>query len=99
MSAVEEPRTSWFARTRGFVTELWNVIRRPSSVFGLGVLVLAGFVAGVIFWGGFNTAMEITNTEKFCTGCHSLAIRARFHANIGPCADGRYGALACRQRT
>ncbi len=38
----------------------------------LGVLVLAGFVAGVIFWGGFNTALELTNTEKFCTGCHEM---------------------------
>ena len=45
---------------------------RPSTVFGLGVLVLAGFVAGVIFWGGFNTALEVTNTEKFCTGCHEM---------------------------
>jgi cytochrome c-type protein NapC len=49
-----------------------NVLRRPSSVFGLGVLVLAGFVAGVVFWGGFNTALELTNTEKFCTGCHEM---------------------------
>ena len=52
--------------------ELWDVLIRPSSVFGLGVLVLAGFVAGVIFWGGFNTALEVTNTEKFCTGCHEM---------------------------
>ena len=48
------------------------MLRRPSSVFALGVLVLAGFVAGVIFWGGFNTALELTNTEKFCTGCHEM---------------------------
>ena len=41
-------------------------------MFSLGVLVLAGFVAGVIFWGGFNTALELTNTEKFCTGCHEM---------------------------
>ena len=51
---------------------MWDVLRRPSSVFGLGVLVLAGFVAGVVFWGGFNTALELTNTEKFCTGCHEM---------------------------
>ena len=25
-----------------------------------------------IFWGGFNTALELTNTEKFCTGCHEM---------------------------
>ena len=48
------------------------MLRRPSSVFGLGVLVFAGFVAGVVFWGGFNTALELTNTEKFCTGCHEM---------------------------
>ena len=74
MSAVDPaaPRPSWLARMWGFAVELWDVLRRPSSVFGLGVLVLAGFVAGVMFWGGFNTALELTNTEKFCTGCHEM---------------------------
>ena len=72
MSAIEpaERRTGAMARAWRFVRDLWDVLLRPSSVFGLGVLVLAGFVAGVIFWGGFNTALELTNTEKFCTGCH-----------------------------
>jgi cytochrome c-type protein NapC len=60
------------ARSLDFARELWQVLIRPSSVFGLGVLVLAGFMAGVIFWGGFNTALELTNTEKFCTGCHEM---------------------------
>src|SRR5436305_77060 len=55
-----------------FALDLWDVLRRPSSVFGLGVLVLAGFVAGVMFWGAFNTALELTNTEKFCTSCHEM---------------------------
>ena len=41
-------------------------------MFGLGVLVFAGFVTGVVFWGGFNTALELTNTEKFCTSCHEM---------------------------
>jgi len=27
---------------------------------------------GVVFWGVFNTALEVTNTEKFCTGCHEM---------------------------
>ena len=30
------------------------------------------FVAGIVFWGGFNTAMEATNTEKFCISCHEM---------------------------
>ena len=35
---------------------------------GLGI----AFVLGIIFWGGFNTAMEWTNTEKFCISCHEM---------------------------
>ena len=30
------------------------------------------FVVGIIFWGGFNTAMEATNTMPFCTSCHEM---------------------------
>ncbi len=28
--------------------------------------------AGIIFWGGFNTAMEATNTLDFCISCHEM---------------------------
>src|SRR5262249_41239730 len=73
MTAAEEvPRASRRRRLVAFLVELWRVLWRPSSVFGLGVLVLAGFVAGVVFWGAFNTALEVTNTEKFCTSCHEM---------------------------
>ena len=30
------------------------------------------FVVGIIFWGGFNTAMEATNTTEFCINCHEM---------------------------
>ncbi len=30
------------------------------------------FIAGIIFWGGFNTAMEATNTMDFCISCHEM---------------------------
>ena len=30
------------------------------------------FAAGIIFWGGFNTAMEATNTLSFCISCHEM---------------------------
>ncbi len=29
-------------------------------------------IVGVIFWGGFNTAMEATNTMTFCISCHEM---------------------------
>lgn len=34
--------------------------------------VLAAFIAGIVFWGGFNTAMEATNTMPFCISCHEM---------------------------
>jgi cytochrome c-type protein NapC len=50
----------------------WAVLWRPSRYFSLGFLTIAGFVAGIVFWGAFNTALELTNTEKFCIGCHEM---------------------------
>lgn len=44
----------------------------PPRFLSLAFLTLGGFVAGVIFWGGFNTVMEATNTEKFCVSCHEM---------------------------
>ena len=50
----------------------WATIRRPSRHYSLGFLVIGGFVAGVVFWGAFNTALEFANTETFCTSCHEM---------------------------
>lgn len=47
-------------------------LRRPSTTMALGTLLSVGFVAGVIFWGGFNWSMEATNTEAFCITCHEM---------------------------
>ena len=52
--------------------EYWGVFRRPSVHFSLGFLTFGGLIAGIIFWGGFNTALEITNTEAFCVSCHEM---------------------------
>ncbi|WP_454763879.1 NapC/NirT family cytochrome c [Cupriavidus campinensis] len=54
------------------IKRYWHTINRPSACFSLGFLTLGGFIAGVLFWGAFNTALEFTNTETFCTGCHEM---------------------------
>ncbi|QOC21795.1 NapC/NirT family cytochrome c [Wenzhouxiangella sp. AB-CW3] len=43
-------------------------------IFGtsLGV-ALAFMLTGIVLWGGFNWAMEATNTMTFCTSCHEMA--------------------------
>ena len=56
---------SWFKKQ-------WATMSTPSKHFSLGFLSVGGFVAGVIFWGAFNTALEATNTEEFCIGCHEM---------------------------
>jgi cytochrome c-type protein NapC len=50
----------------------WDAFRRPAVHLSLGLLTLGGFIAGIIFWGGFNTALEFTNTERFCVSCHEM---------------------------
>ncbi len=57
---------------RGLIGRLWHKLSRPSTGTSLGVLLVGGFIAGIIFWGGFNTAMEATNQEKFCISCHEM---------------------------
>jgi cytochrome c-type protein NapC len=59
-------------RLKQFAVRWWQVVRSPSRYFSLGFLTLGGFIGGIIFWGGFNTALEATNTEEFCTSCHEM---------------------------
>jgi cytochrome c-type protein NapC len=54
------------------VRRLWDVLRRPSSKYSLLGLLVVGAIGGVLFWGGFNTVLEATNTLKFCTTCHEM---------------------------
>lgn len=65
-----------------FIKKAWSVFARPSVHISLGVLTLGGFVAGVIFWGGFNVALEATNTEEFCVGCHADNIQPEYAGTI-----------------
>ena len=54
------------------VARVWAVLRRPSTRYSLASLLIVGFVAGIIFWGGFNWAVELSNTETFCISCHEM---------------------------
>lgn len=56
----------------GILARVWSVLRRPSVKYSLLTLLAGGFVSGVVFWGGFNTVMEATNTMTFCTSCHEM---------------------------
>ena len=58
---MNEPKMPWWKAQ-------WKRLMAAS-----GFTVLAGaFVAGIVFWGGYNTALEVTNTEQFCISCHEM---------------------------
>jgi cytochrome c-type protein NapC len=61
MSDAQKSGTGWLA-----------TLRKPSVRYSLLTLLSGGFVAGIIFWGGFNTAMEATNQLEFCISCHEM---------------------------
>ncbi len=56
----------------GFLRRYWVILRSPSTVAVWFVLTF-GFVGGLVFWGGFNTTLEATNTEEFCISCHTMS--------------------------
>lgn len=51
---------------------IWHRLRRPSTRYSALTLLVLGVVGGILFWGGFHTAVEATNHEAFCIGCHEM---------------------------
>jgi len=47
-------------------------LRRPSAKYSVFTLLAIGIAAGILFWGGFHTVVEATNTEQFCISCHEM---------------------------
>ena len=52
--------------------KVWNLFWRPSTKWGLGVLLIAGIFFGVAGWNVFHAALESTTSTEFCIGCHSM---------------------------
>jgi cytochrome c-type protein NapC len=60
------------ARPEGRFARVWHYLWRPSARFSLATLLIVGFAGGILFWGGFNWTLELTNTEAFCISCHEM---------------------------
>jgi cytochrome c-type protein NapC len=61
-----------WARIKAAARWAWRIVSTPAATLSLGFLTLGGFLGGVLFWGAFNTALEVTNTEQFCISCHEM---------------------------
>lgn len=55
-----------------FTKKIWKWFWAPTMRFAWGTIFIAGFAGGIIFWGGFNTGMQATNTLEFCVSCHEM---------------------------
>ena len=56
----------------GILKRMWAILKRPSAKYSLLSLLVVGFFSGILFWGGFNTGLEATNTLEFCISCHEM---------------------------
>ena len=56
----------------GLIKRTWNFFKKPSAKYSVLAIATVFFFGGIIFWGGFNTAMEATNRLEFCIGCHEM---------------------------
>lgn len=63
---------SMFKKTKDSLLLILEHLKKPTAKYSLGILLGVGFISGIIFWGGFNTAMELSNTETFCISCHEM---------------------------
>jgi len=79
LRAGARPIRGWASRLwqrssplRQRLLDYWRIVISPSQTLSLGFLSIGGFLAGIAFWGAFNTALEATNTETFCVSCHEM---------------------------
>jgi cytochrome c-type protein NapC len=56
---------------RSRLRRLIDFFRRPPA-WSLWSVLAVGGIGGILFWGGFHTAMEQSNTLEFCTSCHEM---------------------------
>ncbi len=57
---------------RRLFNSIYGLFAKPSMKIGLGVLVTGGFLAGILFWNAFDAGLKYTNSEEFCTSCHTM---------------------------
>lgn len=63
-----------------FIKGFWQWFRTPSKI-GIGFIILVSALGGIFAWGGFNVALEHTNTEAFCSDCHMNDVVPEYRAS------------------
>lgn len=48
------------------------MVLEPARTISLGLIIIVGFAGGIVLWGWFHWAVELSNTETFCVSCHEM---------------------------
>mgnify|MGYP000347597745 CR=1 FL=1 len=60
MTPIKERLIRWWHTAQGYI--------HRTSVVTLSAI----FLAGILFWGGFNWSIELSNRESYCVSCHEM---------------------------
>jgi cytochrome c-type protein NapC len=72
MSAQSSDSRDLKRDSRSFLGRVWARLNKPSGRYSFLAVSSVFFVGGIVFWGGFHTAVDMTNTLEFCTTCHEM---------------------------
>ena len=56
----------------GVLKRFWAFVKKPSAKYSILAIFSVSFIGGILFWGAFNTGLEMTNTLEFCVTCHEM---------------------------
>ncbi|MBF0140375.1 MAG: NapC/NirT family cytochrome c [Magnetococcales bacterium] len=56
----------------GMMKKIWTLLIRPNTKIALGLILGAGFLAGIIFFLVFHFTMNATNSMTICVSCHEM---------------------------
>ncbi|MEO5658863.1 MAG: NapC/NirT family cytochrome c [Polaromonas sp.] len=54
------------------LAKLRVTLLRPAARYSILSLLLIGFFAGLVGFGGFHAGLDATNTTQFCISCHEM---------------------------
>lgn len=57
---------------RGLFSRIRQFFTRPSTRYGVGILLLIGIVVGALAWQGFLTVVDTSSDTTFCRSCHEM---------------------------
>jgi cytochrome c-type protein NapC len=74
--------TALESRLSGSVREWLEALRRPSTRWSLGALVLAGMIFGAVSIISFDYMIHETSSDAFCLVCHSQNIEPDYQGTV-----------------